>query len=113
MIKGQKDKRTKGQKEKRKKGQMDNRHKKCKRTKGQKDKRAKGQKDKRPKGQKDKGIKGQKDKRIFLKKIFEVLCCILGTCTFLFSNDHLVPRPRREQTLCFHAGKIKSSPCQS
>ena len=32
------------------------------------------------KGQIKTNIKGQK----ILKKIFEVLCCILGTCTFLF-----------------------------
>ena len=34
-------------------------------------------------GQKDKRTKEQKDK-IFLKKIFEVFCCILGMCSFLF-----------------------------
>ena len=56
-------------------------------TKGQKDKKVKGQKDKimkrqEVKGQGDKSAKRHKDKRI-LKHIFEVLCCILGTCTFL------------------------------
>ena len=72
-----------------------------KRTKGQKDKRTQGQKeDKRgqqrtkedKRGQK-KGQKRQKDNRtkgqnnftaINLEYIFVLLCCILGTCTFLF-----------------------------
>ena len=53
--------------------------------KGQTDKRRKGQKDKRSKGQKDKSTNGQKYKRTkYKKKVFVVLCCILGTCTFLF-----------------------------
>ena len=72
MKQKQKDKRIKGQKDKKTKGQT-----------GKKDKRTKGPKDKRTNGQKDKRKKGQKE-NIFLKKIFEVLCCILGTCTFLF-----------------------------
>ena len=38
---------------------------------------------KRTKEQKNKRTKVQKNK-IFFKKVFEVLCCLLGTCTFLF-----------------------------
>ena len=52
-------------------------------TKGQIDKRTKGQRDKRKKGQRENGTKGQREK-IIIKIFFEVLCCILGTCTFLF-----------------------------
>ena len=51
-------------------------------TKGQRDKGTKGQRVKGSKGQRDKGTKGQREK-IINKKIFQVLCCILGTCTFL------------------------------
>ena len=48
-------------------------------TKGPKGNETKGQKDKCTKGQKDKRTEGQKYKKdqIILKKIFEVLCCIL------------------------------------
>ena len=73
-------------------------------TRGPKDKRAKGQQGKRANGQKDKRTKKQKDKlqkeiedirtkrkhtKLILqsqisKNICKVLCCILGTCTFLF-----------------------------
>ena len=67
------DKRTKRQKDKWTNGQKD------KRTKGKEDKRTKGQKDKRKRGQKAKRAKGQNSSQ----KIFEGLCCILGTCTFL------------------------------
>ena len=56
--------------------------------KGQNDKRRKGQKYKRSKGQMDKSTKVQKVKSTkgqnIKKKVFVVLCCILGTCTFLF-----------------------------
>ena len=49
--------------------------------KGNKDKKTKRQNAK--KEENNKRIKGHKD-NILLKQIFEVLCCILGTCTFLF-----------------------------
>ena len=77
MTIGQKDKKTKGQKDKRTKVQ------KNKRTKVQKNQRTKGQKDKRGKGPKTKG-------QNILKKIFEVLCCILGMYTFLFKDKLFV-----------------------
>ena len=53
-------------------------------TKGLRDLRTKGPKDQRTKGQRDKRTKGQKDVIIQTQKIFEVLCCISRTCTFLF-----------------------------
>ena len=50
--------------------------------KGQHDNMTKGQMDKRTQGQKDKGTNN-------LQNVFEVLCCILGTCTFLFQYDQI------------------------
>ena len=57
--------------------------------KGEKDKRTKGQRDN---GKKDNGTKGRGDKRAKTLHIIEVLCCILGTCRFLFLNFWSTPR---------------------
>ena len=46
--------------------------------------------DERKKGQKGKRTKGPKDTRTQSLNIIEVLCCILGSCTFLF-NVFLLP----------------------
>ena len=80
---GQRDTEKKGKKGQRDKGTNDQRDKG---TKGQRDKRTKGQRHKETKRKKDKGTKQQKENIILQQKfynIFEVLCCILGTCTFL------------------------------
>ena len=63
--------------------------------KGQKDKGAmgKGQKDigteKGTQGHRDTGTQGKKDNGTTKFNILELLCCILGTCTFLFVSTLL------------------------
>ena len=86
-------KRGNGTKRQRNNGTRDNG---TKRQKGQKDKRTKrqlttGQWMGKWMGQWENGTMGQWEKKAKSLNIFKMLCCILGTCTFMFFSPNLLP----------------------
>ena len=74
--------------------------------------KTKGEKGERDIGTTDKGMKGQKGKSL---NIIEVLCCILGTCTFLFfmnpdlGENHLLSKHYFIESKF----KVKTIPCEN